>query len=52
MSGKTGDPRILEGTNPEGKKFVCFEKKIYKLLSSVNNVNFTVFYSFVLHEQF
>ena len=52
MSGKTESPRILEGTNREGKKFFCFEKEIYKLISSVHNVNFTVFYSFVYHEQF
>ena len=43
MSGKTGSPRILEGTNPVGKKFFCFEKEIYTLFSSVHNVNFTVF---------
>ena len=47
-----GDPRILEGNNPEVKKFFCFEKEIQTLISLVHNVNFAVFYSFVFHEQF
>lgn len=52
MSGKTGSPRILEGTNREGKKFFCFEKEIYKLISLVHNVHFAVYYSFVFTNNF